>query len=94
MGILRSGNPAPLLSQNCIFGLSASQQNGRYSITSSARARSVGGISNTSALAVLRLIAKYKVVGDICDVAARRRACPMSALSPKADVGLALWDVS
>jgi len=63
MGILRSGNPAPLLSQNCIFGLSASQQNGRYSITSSARARSVGGISNTSALAVLRLIAKYKVVG-------------------------------
>jgi hypothetical protein len=36
---------------------------GRYSITSSARARSVGGTSNASALAVLRLIAKYKVVG-------------------------------
>src|SRR3974390_1211656 len=35
-----------------------------YSITSSARADSVGGISSPSAVAVLRLMANWKLVGS------------------------------
>ena len=41
----------------------AVQQKGRYSITSSARASSVGGIVNPSALAVLRLMTNSNLVG-------------------------------
>src|SRR6516164_1988785 len=37
----------------------------RYSITSSARAESVGGISNPSVFAVFRLITNWKLVGCI-----------------------------
>src|SRR6516165_1569136 len=37
----------------------------RYSITSSTRARSVGGISRPSAFAVLRLITNSNLVGSI-----------------------------
>ena len=37
----------------------------RYSITSSARAESVGGISNPSVFAVFRLITNWKLIGSI-----------------------------
>src|ERR1700730_120218 len=70
------GRSLPLLPKEQIFservGISrkypvsrhAAEQKGHYSITSSARARSVGGISSPSAFAALRLITNSSLFGN------------------------------
>ena len=58
-----------------ISGREQPQQTDRYSITSSARASSVGGTSRPSALAVLRLITSSNLVGCITGRSARFMAC-------------------
>src|SRR5262249_13606960 len=64
---LRPGQRVVSIVLECLLwansGLRAVQQTASYSITSSARASSVGGTSRLSAFAVLRLITSSNLVG-------------------------------
>ena len=67
---------------HCCTGSSPAPQQTRHSITSSARARSVGEISRLSALAVLRLITNSIFVG--CSTGRSAGDVPLNILSTKA----------
>lgn len=71
-------DPAPL-TLCAINGPEQAQQHSPHSMTSSARARSVGGIVRPSALAVLELITNWNLVG--CSIGNSPGLAPFKIMS-------------